>query len=164
MTSSTVTRPALSIIRVRSDAEIDATRATMLELRPHLDPARYRETVRSLMTSDAYELVAALRGATVVAVAGYRILTMLYCGKLLHVDDLVTDPRYRSEGAGRALVSWLKQEAGALGCKEIHLDTRVQRDRTHRFYFREGLAITCFHFAGPVYDDEVDTRVGGRPE
>lgn len=146
----------MSIIRIQSDEAIDATRAVMLQLRPHLDPDGYRETVRSLMASDGYALVAAVSGTTILAVAGYRVMTMLYCGKLLYVDDLVTDERYRSRGAGRAVITWLKREAQTLGCDEIHLDTKITRERAHRFYFREGLGITCFHFAGPVREKVQD--------
>jgi GNAT superfamily N-acetyltransferase len=83
---------------------------------------------------------------TVRAVAGYRVMEMLYCGKILYVDDLITDERYRSNGYGKVLMDWLKAEAKALGCAELHLDSGVQRELTHRFYFREGLTINCHHF------------------
>ena len=29
---------------------------------------------------------------------------------------------------------------------ELQLVSRVTRERAHRFYFREGLEIACFHF------------------
>ena len=33
-----------------------------------------------------------------------------------------------------------------LGCPALSLDSGIQRARAHRFYFREGLAITTFGF------------------
>ena len=31
-------------------------------------------------------------------------------------------------------------------CDQLQLDSGVQREQTHRFYFREGLTINCYHF------------------
>ena len=80
------------------------------------------------------------------AVAAYRVMDMLYCGRLLYVDDLVTDQGGRSRGYGKRIVARLKAEARALGCSEIQLISRVTREQAHRFYFREGFGIECFHF------------------
>ncbi len=82
----------------------------------------------------------------VQAVAGYRFIEMLYCGQVLYVDDLNTDQRRRSAGFGKLLLDWLKQQATAGGCGELHLDSGVQREQAHRFYFREHLTITAYHF------------------
>jgi GNAT superfamily N-acetyltransferase len=71
---------------------------------------------------------------------------MLYCGKILYVDDLNTDEQYRSKGFGKILLDWLKAEARTQGCGHLHLDSGVQREQAHRFYFREGLTINCHHF------------------
>ena len=84
------------------------------------------------------------------AVAGYRVVEMLYCGRILVVDDLVTDASVRARGHGKALLTWLKDEGKRQGCGQVHLDSRVQREDAHRFYFREGFAITCFHFCASV--------------
>ena len=80
------------------------------------------------------------------AVASYRVMNMLYCGRLMYVDDLVTDERVRSRGYGSQLVARMREEARALGCSEIQLISRVTREQAHRFYFREGFGIECFHF------------------
>jgi hypothetical protein len=43
-------------------------------------------------------------------------------------------------------MDWLKREAKEHGCVQLQLDSGVQREQTHRFYFREGLTINCYHF------------------
>ncbi|WP_062537264.1 GNAT family N-acetyltransferase [Mizugakiibacter sediminis] len=134
------------IVRAETDEQIQATCAVMRQLRPHLDPANYLATVRALMASDGYRLAALVEDGAVRAVAGYRFLTMLYCGRILSVDDLVADERVRSRGYGSRLLNWLKDEARAAGCAELQLISRVTREGAHRFYFREGLGIECFHF------------------
>ncbi len=134
------------IIQPKSDEEILATRTVMLQLRPHIAPDDYVPRVRRMMTT-GFHLAAVVEDEVVRAVAGYRFLDMLYSGKMLYVDDLVTDSEARSAGHGRELVTWLQREAVANGCAQLHLVSRVDRAEAHRFYFRERFAILGFHFA-----------------
>ncbi|MDQ3427252.1 MAG: GNAT family N-acetyltransferase [Gemmatimonadota bacterium] len=103
--------------------------------------------MRRLSDSQGYRLAALLEGGEVRAVAGYRFMEMFYCGRILYVDDLVTDERARSQGNGRQLLAWLKDAARAETCAELHLDSRLHREAAHRFYEREGFGKTCYHFA-----------------
>jgi GNAT superfamily N-acetyltransferase len=129
-----------------SDERIAATFDVMRQLRPDLVRETYVAQIRGLMASDGYRLAALRDGDEVRAVAGYRYMRMLYCGRLLYVDDLVADERVRSRGYGRRLLEWLKDEARRERCAELQLISRVTREQAHRFYFREGLGIECFHF------------------
>lgn len=129
-----------------TDAEILATFEVMRHLRPALTRETYVERIRQLMASDNFRLTAVIDDGQVRAVAGWRILDMLYCGKFLSVDDLVSDPDARSKGHGKALLDWLKDEARRQGCRHLELISNVVRERAHAFYFREGLAVDAFHF------------------
>jgi GNAT superfamily N-acetyltransferase len=62
------------------------------------------------------------------------------------VDDLVSDQNARSKNYGKRMMDWLLAEARNNGCQELHLDSGVQRHAAHRFYLRERMDITCFHF------------------
>lgn len=139
--------PAIHL--AESDAALLATRAVLRQLRPHLpeDDAGYLAALRAIMASDGYRLAALVDdGGAVRAVAGYRLMTMLYCGRILYVDDLVTDEGARSAGHGARLLAWLKAEGRAAGCAELQLISNVRREGAHRFYFREGLGVEAFHF------------------
>lgn len=134
------------IVRPHTDAEILATREVMLQLRPHIAPEAYLPTVRRMMQTGGFLMAAIEERGVVRAVAGYRIIEKLYCGRILYVDDLVTDHAHRSAGHGRTLLNWLRDEARREGCTHIYLDSGVQREAAHRFYFREGFTIAAFHF------------------
>ncbi len=135
------------IIRAETDEQIQITFAVMHQLRPHLTADTYVAKIRELMTERGYQLAALLGEAGEVrAVAGYHLDRMLYCDRLLLLDDFVTDERVRSHGYGRRLLTWLKEEARAHNCTEVHLISNVKREGAHRFYFRENFAITAFHF------------------
>lgn len=124
---------------------IARTFAVMRQLRPHLVEADYVATIQRMMLS-GFRVVAALDAGTVRAVAGYRLGESLAFGRHLYVDDLVTDESGRSSGFGHALLSWLTQVAREQGCKELHLDSGVQRHGAHRFYLRERMDIVAYHF------------------
>ncbi len=145
----------MTIRTADTDDAIAATWQVMRQLRPHLPLGDYVPMVRRMMEGEGYRLAALEDDGEVRAVAGYRYMTMLYCGRLLYVDDFVTDERVRSRGYGRRLLDWLKAEGRAGGCAELQLISRVTREQAHRFYFREGLGIECFQFRtalGPAPD------------
>ena len=135
---------------ITTDEEILSTRDVMRQLRPAIPADTYLDTVRRMMRTDGYHLAAAFDGETVRAVAGYRFMEKLFSGRTLYVDDLNTDEAFRSQGHGKALLDWLKREAKARDCRELELDSGVQREQTHRFYFREGLTINAYHFRTPL--------------
>jgi len=135
--------PIVQVLSGRDDVE--ATFAVMRQLRPHLEPGTYFETV-ARMQADGYRLAAVKIGSEVVAVAGYRRVESLSAGPHYYVDDLVTAETGRSRGHGKLLLDWLKNAARAEGCGSLQLDSGVQRHGAHRFYLRERMDITCHHF------------------
>ncbi len=136
----------VSIAHAETDAQLEATFEVLSQLRPQLARDGYVAAIRALMASDGLRVLALSEDGAVRAVATYRVMTMLYCGRLLYVDDLVCDERVRSRGHGARLVARLKEEARAVGCNEVQLVSRTTREQAHRFYFREGFGIECFHF------------------
>ncbi len=130
---------------VETDEEIAACYPVMVQLRPHLSEQAFLEQVRR-QKGDGFLLAALEEGGQVRAAAGFRVVEMLSRGRHVYVDDLVTDAQSRSAGHGRALMDWLKSYARAQGCVRLHLDSGTQRTDAHRFYFRERLHISAFHF------------------
>lgn len=114
------------------------------ELRPQLPPD-YAGTMARVFASGG-RLIVAAQGDLALGLAVWRALENTMFGRFLYVDDLVTDPALRSKGVGKALLSRCEAIAVELGCREFVLDSGVQRAQTHRFYFREGLAVRAFNF------------------
>lgn len=85
-------------------------------------------------------------GDFVRAVAVWRLVENTYEGRRMYVDDLVSDEAFRSQGFGNSLLGWLEAQAKSLGCDVLALDSGVQRQKAHRFYFREGMHIPSFCF------------------
>ena len=134
------------IERAETDEAILDCYDVMAELRPHVARADFLATVRA-MEKDGLRLACIREDGRVVAVAGYRISTNLFCGRHLYVDDHVTADSERSKGHGKALLAWLRALAVASDCDVFHLDSGVQRKRAHAFYQREGMELASYHFS-----------------
>ena len=127
--------------RAETDEAILACYDVMAELRPHIAARRSCRRCGAMQT-DGLRLACIREGGRVVAVAGYRVSTNLFCGRHLYVDDLVTAESERSKGHGKALLAWLRNRPSPRGCDVFHLDSGVQRKRAHQFYLREGLELS----------------------
>jgi len=129
----------------RSDEQIDACFPVMAQLRPSLRPEEFVSRIRK-QERTGYRLAFIEEEGRPVAVAGYRVSHKLSSGSFLFVDDLVTDASFRSRGYGSRLLGWLREQARAVGCASVQLDTGVQRKDAHRFYEREGMRLSAFRY------------------
>lgn len=130
---------------VSTDEAIAACYPVMRELRPHVGEQELLSRVRA-QQAVGYRLACLRTEGAPVAVAGFRIGENLAWGRHLYVDDLVTLPDRRSMGYGSALLKWLRTHAVEHGCAQLHLDSGLQREAAHRFYEREGVVKSGFHF------------------
>ena len=121
----------------------------MSQLRTHLGPDEFVYRVRR-QEEEGYRLAFIEMDGRPVTVAGYRFLHQLVVGKVLYVDDLVTDETLRSSGLGTRMLRWLLEEARSEGCQNLELDSATHRKDTHRFYERAGMGLASFHYKRPV--------------
>jgi GNAT superfamily N-acetyltransferase len=121
------------------------------QLRPHL--ADYLGRMREVLARGA-EMAVALVDGEVAGVTVFRILEKTHSGRDLYCDDLVTDEARRSTGVGHALMAYMEGICRERGCDTFSLDSGCQRQQAHKFYFREGMTVTSFHF---------DMKVGPGP-
>jgi len=142
---------SLLIANAESDADILRCFPVMHQLRPHLVEADFVARVRR-MQREGFLLARVEDDGVVCAVAGYRFHEKLFSGRTLYVDDLVSDGTRRSLGHGAKLLSWLAAQARAHDCDLLELDSGVQRFDAHRFYFRERMKISSYHFTRPLKD------------
>lgn len=138
-----------STVTIRRASSIGALKAAfpvMQELRKHLDLDGFLAAVAT-QRKEGYEIAVLWDGDQVRAVAGYRLMTMLVCGRTMYVDDFVTSSDVRDQGYGKLLFAWLYREAKRLECEVLHLDSGVHRHGAHAFYLGQRMAITSHHFS-----------------
>lgn len=126
------------------------------QLRPHL--ADYAARVREVM-ADGCEMAVAVDGAKVLGLTMFRMVERTHSGRELYCDDLVTDETLRSTGVGHALIEYMERIARERSCDTFALDSGTTRQRAHRFYFREGLTISSFHFVKRLSSRETGIKL-----
>ena len=115
------------------------------QLRPGL-PADYAGRMKEVFASGAEMAVAVVDGR-VAGITVFRVMEKTFTGRELYCDDLVTDEKQRSKGVGRALIAYMEELGRRRGCHMLALDSGTQRQQAHKFYFREQMPITAFHFS-----------------
>ena len=115
------------------------------QLRPGL-PADYLKRMHQVFAGGAEMAVAVVDGK-VAGITVFRILEKTFTGRELYCDDLVTDEGRRSTGVGRALIAYMEKVGRGRACDVLALDSGTHRQQAHKFYFREQMPITAFHFS-----------------
>jgi GNAT superfamily N-acetyltransferase len=113
------------------------------QLRPHLPD--YMGRMKQVLAAGAEMAVCVVDGE-VAGITVFRVLEKTHSGRDLYCDDLVTDEAKRSTGVGRALMQYMEGICRARSCDTFSLDSGTYRPQAHKFYFREGMTITSFHF------------------
>lgn len=119
----------------------------MRQLRPHIvdEQAFVQQVERQI--EDGYTLVYSQDEEGIKALAGFRFLEFLAWGKVLYIDDLITDTEARNCGHGSRLLKWIIEQARNAGCDQVHLDSGSQRYDAHRLYLNHRFKIIGHHFA-----------------
>lgn len=125
--------------------QIGRCSSVMRELRPHIKAIDFAARVLN-QQKEGYQLVFLETDGVIRAVAGFRLLNLLFSGRTLYVDDLVTRESDRARGFGAALFEWMVEYARGQDCEHLTLDSGVQRFAAHRFYLKRGMDITSHHF------------------
>ena len=125
--------------------EIASCWEAMSLLRPMLNEEEFVEKIE-VMQKEGYVLLYILENDKAVSIAGYRFLTMLYCGKILYLDDLSTLETSRGKGYASILLNHIYEVARQHNCSSIQLDSGHTKTNAHKLYFKENFTINAFHF------------------
>lgn len=125
---------------------IHACYKVMQQLRPHLtSEVAFVEQVQRQI-AEGYHLAYIQDNGKVQALAGFRFLEFLAWGKVIYIDDLISDAEARRKGFGSKILKWVINEAKKAKCAQIHLDSGPQRHDAHRLYLNHGFKIIGYHF------------------
>lgn len=138
-------------VRIASLEDVDKLIPTLQELRPHRSADELRAMLIAQM-KNGFQIVFVGDENLAFAVGGFRTLEVLFSGKTLYVDDLVTHSMHRRKGYAGMLLKWMIQYAKENGYDHFSLDSGHQRKDAHRLYLNHGLDITAHHFGKDVKD------------
>lgn len=137
----------IEICQAKNQEHIRSCYALMLQLRPHLKTQEEFITQVLHQMQEGYLLAYLQENGAVRSLAGFRILTFLAWGKVLYIDDLVSDEAARKHGHASKVLQYVIDRAKEAHCDEVHLDSGPQRHDAHRLYLNHGFKIIGHHFA-----------------
>lgn len=133
---------------VRHVGEVDE----MLEALPlvlqkyDFSAADFEGSLREMVQENGYKMAFFYYNGELVAVCGYWVLRMLYCGRYLQISNLIVDENCRGQGLGGKILRYFEGFAGKNGCEKLILDSHVENKRSHSLYFKEGFYVRGLHF------------------
>lgn len=119
----------------------------MLQLRPHLIEQQAFVEQAQRQIAEGYQLACCHENEKITGVAGFRFLEFLAWGKVLYIDDLITNSDARRNGHGGILLKWVIEQRKQMNCDQVHFDSGPQRHDAHRLYLNHGFKIIGHHFA-----------------
>jgi GNAT superfamily N-acetyltransferase len=111
-----------------------------------MDYKAFEIALDEMILNNNYKMVAGFIDNKLVAVSGYWIARMLYCGRYLQASNLVVDENFRGRGIGKKILNYLENKARNLGCDKMALDSYTENKKSHSLYFNEDFYIRGFHF------------------
>lgn len=119
------------------------------ELRPHLTEDEIRNLLPG-MFNEGFQICYIGDAREAFSFAGFRILTFLYSGRTLYVDDFATLPKHRKKGYAKIIFDRVKEIAVQENCDHFSLDSSFQRFDAYRFYLNNELRVESLHFGRKV--------------
>ena len=111
-----------------------------------MDYKAFEIALDEMILNNNYKMVAGYIDNKMIAVSGYRIARMLYCGRYLQACNLVVDENFRGRGVGKKILNYLENKARNMGCNKMVLDSYTENKKSHSLYFNESFYIRGFHF------------------
>jgi len=110
----------------------------------------FENALDEMIVSNDYKMVAGYIDDKMIAVSGYWVSRMLYCGRYLQACNLIVDESFRSRGVGKKILNYLEDKARKLDCDKVVLDSYTENKKSHSLYYSEGFYIRGFHFMKDV--------------
>ena len=100
----------------------------------------------SEMVNRNYECAVIYDQDKLIGVSGMWFCTRHYSGKSVEVDHVYIDDNYRGKGLGKLFFNWIYEYVKQKGYETMELNTYVQNNPSHKFYYNEGFDILGYHF------------------
>jgi len=139
----------MKITFLKTDAEKKDSFKIMKQLVSKLEEKSYLKQIKR-KEKFGYKLLAIKDKDKIISLAGIRFYEYFGCGKFIIIDDFVTNKKYRKLGFGTKLFDWIKKYAKKENCSEIQLNSSIKRHKAHKFYKKQGMKITNYHFTKKI--------------
>lgn len=116
------------------------------QLNENIPVIALKEMQIEMFKLDTYKCFGLFSDNKLIGISSGWITVRLYSGKQLEIDNVIVNSSMQSKGYGSKFIKEIELWAKENACKTIELNTYVQNDRSHKFYFKQGFNILGFHF------------------
>lgn len=100
----------------------------------------------SEMLERGYRCAGAYHDGELIAICGLWILTKVYAGRHLELDNVIVHPACRVRGVGRQLVDWALAYGREKGCVTVELNCYIANEPGQRFWDKTGFQKIGYHY------------------
>jgi GNAT superfamily N-acetyltransferase len=115
-------------------------------------------TMFYFMQEDSYRMIGLYEDTTLISVSNIKIDSSTYYGKYIYLYDLVTTKNKRSMGYGKKMINYITSLAMAYKCKNIVLNSLIDKVDAHKFYKRENFIQDYYALVKPIKGSLVESK------
>ncbi len=116
------------------------------QLYPDISAQDFPKSIKEMIDTNDYKMLAIYDKGNLVAISGYWLLRMLYCGRYLQISNLIVDQNYRDQGIGGKMLEYFEEYARKMDCDKFVLDSHIDNKKSHELFIRKGFYIRGLHF------------------
>jgi ribosomal protein S18 acetylase RimI-like enzyme len=132
------------IKELKTISELSQAFLLAYKLYPQMKEAEFIEKVQEMLKEN-YRILGVVEGEKIIAIVGYRVGLRLYCGKYLHIDNLIVAEDIRQKGLASELIEYLKDLAKKHKCNTILADTQLANHKAQKLFLKNGFYMRGFH-------------------
>ncbi|MBL6785384.1 MAG: GNAT family N-acetyltransferase [Rickettsiales bacterium] len=137
----------IKITKYRTLSDILKFKDLFLEKYPNLTESKISEYLQDICKTNDYSLlIAEDSDNNILAMCGFHIGTMIYCGKFIQVTSLYVKQAARNQGIAQQLLNNIEIEGKKNNCDNIVLDSFIHNESSHDLYNRFGFTKQTYHF------------------
>jgi len=98
------------------------------------------------MIGQGYQCAGIYSNHNLIGICGLWIITKYYVGKHIEPDNVVILEKYRSNGIGKQLMTWVYEYAKSQGCIASELNCYLTNEKGQIFWEKEGYKKIGYHY------------------
>jgi GNAT superfamily N-acetyltransferase len=135
-----------TLVKILKQKNLEQIVRLIRQLNPNMPISELESRQSKMFEFENYKCFGLFENDKLIGISSGWITVRLYSEKQLEIDNVIIDNTIQSKGYGKIFMNEIESWAKINNCKTLELNTYVENDRSHKFYFNQGFHILGFHF------------------
>jgi len=135
-----------TLVKILKQENLEQIVKLTRQLNPNMPISELESRQSKMFEFENYKCFGLFENDKLIGISSGWITVRLYSEKQLEIDNVIIDNTIQSKGYGKIFMNEIESWAKINNCKTLELNTYVENDRSHKFYFNQGFHILGFHF------------------